>query len=220
MQLRAIALFLLGLAVGLFAGPLFRDRVPQNDSSASSEQGELVSGLQRELSLLRRSIEERPEREELTAPITREPEAVSDTDRQPLQGPTTSNEEILAAIRALEAKLVSDERDGAELEEGTIPLSSEELLERMKDPTRGIDWAAWDPIVNLWHQDKNEARKAVKLLTDEQVLERFGPPTDVWSNAQGITWQYARDWDPVRKKFGTDIILRIPDGYVTQLAVR
>ena len=75
-------------------------------------------------------------------------------------------------------------------------------------------------VMALWREDHDLARKEVKLLIDRQILERFGPPTDVWSNTNGITWQYARDFDPVTEKYGTDIILRMPNGYVTQLAVR
>lgn len=95
-----------------------------------------------------------------------------------------------------------------------------DTLERIRDEPRPIDWYAWDEILELWNEDPDLARKEVKLLTDEEVLDRFGTPTDVWSNTNGITWQYARDLDATTGKYATEVILRIPAGFVTQLAVR
>ena len=75
-------------------------------------------------------------------------------------------------------------------------------------------------MLALWRSDPELAREEVRLMTAAEVLDRFGQPTDIWVVAQGITWQYARDENPTTGKFGTEIILRIPDSYVTQLAVR
>ena len=97
---------------------------------------------------------------------------------------------------------------------------STRVLEAMQDPNHGIDWGAWQPILDLWEHDRAEARSKVKLMTEEQVLQRFGPPSDVWSNTQGITWQYARGVGADGQGHELEILLRIPNGYVTQLVVR
>ena len=50
--------------------------------------------------------------------------------------------------------------------------------------------------------------------------ERFGPPSDVLVNPNGLTWQYALPADGLTGVLPLEVILRIPDGYVVQLAVR
>jgi hypothetical protein len=126
--------------------------------------------------------------------------------------------DLLKALARLEQVVREEARNTRTL---LAPDSGERaVLERIKDADRPADWAAWAPILALWRDDPEAARAAVKLLTDQEVLDRFGTPTDVWSVEQGITWQYARDKDPVDGGYGTEIILRVPKGYVTQLAVR
>ena len=126
--------------------------------------------------------------------------------------------EWLAALERIESLVATEhERTRAAVQSGSSQAS---VLERVRNSKGVINWAAWQPILDLWHSDPDAARKELKLLSADRVLERFGPPTDIWTVSQGITWQYARDFDPVEESWGLEIILRVPDGYVTQLAVR
>ena len=59
----------------------------------------------------------------------------------------------------------------------------------------------------------------VGRMPADELIERYGPPTDVWTNTNGLTWQYARV-DPVDPGKIQEVILRLPDGYVAQLAYR
>lgn len=99
-------------------------------------------------------------------------------------------------------------------------LDRELVPSRIRDAGLAIDWGAIEEVVALWHEDPEKARREVKLLTTGEVLARFGPPSDVLVNSNGLTWQYAMDPDPATGKRPLEIILRIPDGYVVQLAVR
>lgn len=91
---------------------------------------------------------------------------------------------------------------------------SDEVFESIRNDPRDPDWSEWDAVVALWHGDPEVARDQVEMLSAAEVLERFGPPTDVWQNENGLTWQYA---DDARVE---EIILRVPEGYVTRLVVR
>lgn len=93
------------------------------------------------------------------------------------------------------------------------------LVESIRSNRRDVDWTAWEEIIAAWNRDPEEARKAVKLLTSDELIERFGPPTDVWANQMGLTWQYERV-HPLNPDRTQEVILRLPDGYVAQLAVR
>ena len=127
-------------------------------------------------------------------------------------------ERLLAELRAMEFRLRSELHGVAGTEDDVERTAA--LVERMRGTDAEVDWYAWDPILALWDADREAARAELKLMTAEEVIDRFGPPTDVWSNTNGITWQYARGYDALAEKYQDEIILRMPDGYVTQLAVR
>lgn len=99
-------------------------------------------------------------------------------------------------------------------------LDRELIPTRIREAGLAIDWGAIEEVVALWHEDPAKARSEVKLLTTGEVLARFGPPSDVLVNSNGLTWLYAMDPDPSTGKLPLEMILRIPDGYVVQLAVR
>lgn len=139
------------------------------------------------------------------------------TRRAPATEPERT-ERLLAALLRMEDALRAEHEHTRDTirEEAVRGLA----VARIRELGGEVAWHAWDPILELWDEDRDAARREVKLLTDVEVLDRFGPPTDVWSNTSGITWQYAKDLDPVTGEPGTEVILRMPAGYVTQLAVR
>jgi hypothetical protein len=197
---RAIALLVLGFAVatGTFLLLQRRDRVEQRGAVTPEGVREVDDGrldrLEQELALLRSSVED------LTAAFRDARMQSPPSQRVPAEGGAPATDRILDELGAMEARLTNQLRNAQT--DPSDAATVDALLGRIKAPDAFPD------------------RKEVKLLTAEQVLERFGAPTDVWSNTNGITWQYARDWDHVREKYELEIILRIPDGYVTQLAVR
>lgn len=218
------------LAIGVFAAA-FGFLYSESRRSADGEAGpRSAAGLGPQAELLSERIQvlidllaERESRarpaSELDAPspgASRDPlpsaRATSDAD---LAGP---DPDLLQALTRLEQVVREEARNTRNLL-GPDP-DERGVLDRIKDADRPADWAAWAPILALWRDDPGAARAEVKLLTDQEVLDRFGTPTDVWSVDQGITWQYARDKDPADASWGTEIILRVPKGYVTQLAVR
>jgi len=93
------------------------------------------------------------------------------------------------------------------------------LVEAIRSDKRHVDWTAWEEVIEAWRRSPEEARKLVKLLTSDELIERFGPPSDVWANQLGLTWQYERQ-HPLDPGLTQEIILRLPDGFVAQLAVR
>jgi len=126
--------------------------------------------------------------------------------------------DLVLELRALAAELRRElEATREALDERTTP---DERIRRMREEGRAIDWAAWDEVLAVWRTSPTEAQAMVELLRPADLLERFGPPTDVWSNPLGLTWQYARDRDPATDAWRLEIILRLPEGYVTQMAVR
>lgn len=129
-------------------------------------------------------------------------------------GTTSDDTPVLLALDSLQKHL------DAELAELSRLITERETaqtrLARMREEGRGIDWAALNALVATWRFDRDAAEKDVELLTAEQVLDRFGPPSRVYTNTNGLHWEYtgkgAGDWKQV--------ILRVPDGYVTNLIVR
>jgi hypothetical protein len=139
------------------------------------------------------------------------------TERRPVgenAGESTDASPVLGAIALLENNI------GAQLAELRRLLEEVESpanrLARVRDEGRTIDWAALNSLVATWRYDKEAAEKEVELLSVERVIDRFGPPARVWTNSNGLHWEYAGegagDWKQV--------ILRVPDGYVTNLIVR
>jgi len=144
------------------------------------------------------------------------------TTRQPAMAgdPPTDTGTDAEALNAALARLENTFR--LELEK-TRELITESgaagLVERIRSDRRHVDWAAWEDVIVVWKRDMDEARRMVKLMTADELIERYGPPTDVWTNTNGLTWQYARI-DPLDATKLQEVILRLPDGYVAQLHYR
>ncbi len=128
------------------------------------------------------------------------------------EGPSASNRDL--------AQLESTMRAEFESLRTLIGLGERHaLVEAIRSDKRHVDWTAWEDVIATWKRDPEEARKMVKLLTSDELIKRFGPPTDVWANQLGLTWQYKR-YHPLDTELTQEIILRLPDGFVAQLAVR
>jgi len=85
-------------------------------------------------------------------------------------------------------------------------------LGELKASEDGADWTALDELIAQWLRSKDEAKKAVQLLTFRDVLARYGTPTEIWRNEDGAHWVYQRGVD--------EVYLRFNDGFVTVLGVK
>lgn len=202
-----VALAALG---GFVLGQQVVRRAPERPSGAhdTSAGGDpRLESIAQELAEIRRLLALRP------APVAGES---APSGRRALHEDGTASDDAptLAAIGALQERL---DREFDALRHALHDReTAQQRLARLRDEGRGIDWAALNALVATWRFDKAAAEKEVELMTTETVLDRFGPPSRVWTNTNGIHWEYAGegagDWKQV--------ILRVPDGYVTNLIVR
>lgn len=206
----SVAWLVLAALGGFVIGQQVAERMPRRPSSAhdaSVADDPRLESIAQELAEIRRQLALRP------APVAG---AVVPPERRILHedGTATDDAPTLAAIEALQQHL--DREIDALRHAISDRETAQQRLSRLRDEGRGIDWAALNALVATWRFDKSAAEKEVELMTTETVLERFGPPSRVWTNTNGIHWEYAGegagDWKQV--------ILRVPDGYVTNLIVR
>ena len=151
-------------------------------------------------------------------------QAVEELQGAPLREPVESGESDAAsdrpALRRELADLEASMRSEFESLRALIELGERHaLVDAIRSDKRHIDWTAWEEVIAAWRRSPEEARKMVKLLTSDELIERFGPPTDIWANQMGLTWQYKRD-HPIDTELTQEAILRLPDGFVAQLAIR
>lgn len=186
-----------------------RQRVAAGAGPVAVARDTAIEELRREVASLRTSIED------LRAELGRGPRRALD---EPVE-PPDSTSAVGISSREL-ARLEASMRSGFDELRALIELGERHaLVDAIRSDKRHIDWTAWEEVIAAWRRDPKEARQMIKLLTSDELIDRFGPPTDVWANQMGLTWQYKRD-HPVEAGLTQEIILRLPDGFVAQLAVR
>lgn len=90
-------------------------------------------------------------------------------------------------------------------------------LTQARELRRETDWKALLPIAQAMTRDSQQAKRAVRFLTPTELLERFGPPFEVYSSkgSAAISWNYQRigifdgEEDTI-----SEVTFRIQDGYV------
>jgi len=116
-------------------------------------------------------------------------------------------ERLIEAIDRLEATL-RDEAQATRVALVDASASGVELRERRAD----IDWAAWQDVWGTYQSDEKAGADKVRLLTTDQLLAHYGPPTEVSSKENGMrTWYY---YDPDGGQ-PLNVTVQIVDGYVT-----
>jgi len=109
---------------------------------------------------------------------------------------------LVAAIERLEQSL-RDEHAALRL-----ALADADAQEVAKHERRvEIDWAAWNELWGVYQGDEKAARDRVRLLTVDQLLDRFGAPTEV---ASGMWYYYTPD-----ESEPLNVQVQVVDGYVT-----
>lgn len=147
-----------------------------------------------------------------------EPEARTGAAGDLADDATGGSDEAPALVR-LEAKLDALAAALAEHDRGRSHESPAERLERARDERTETDWAALHALAALWAQDEAAAAREVRLSTDADVLRRYGPPQETWSNEAGTHWVYGEAVHPVHGVQGLEVYLRFVDRTCTTLGI-
>jgi len=118
-------------------------------------------------------------------------------------------DELIDRLASLDAAMRAREEGADE------PVGLNTLRER--HPT--IQWGALQALIDQWHVDPEEAQRSTRLLSDRDLLRRYGSPNALWSNAAGLHWFYRDGEDPLAGTFATEVYFRLEDGYVTMLGI-
>jgi len=90
-------------------------------------------------------------------------------------------------------------------------------LTQARELRRDTDWNALLPIAQAMSRDSEQAKRAVRFLTPTELLERFGPPGEVYSSkgSAAISWNYQREaYLDGEETTVSEVTFRIQDGYV------
>lgn len=96
---------------------------------------------------------------------------------------------------------------------------SARTLADLKKEHPEIKWTNLQALIDLWHVDQQKALEDARLLSMEDVIERYGSPTELWSNEKGTNWIYGEGEDP-EGGYSTEVWLCFQDGLVTMLGVK
>ncbi len=121
--------------------------------------------------------------------------------------------ELTAAVdelrRAVEAGLPA----GVELRD------PEPTLEELRAQHPVTDWNAVHGLIDLWSADPAAARQDTMLLSQRDLLKRFGTPTELWGGDGVLNWFYQEGYDAAAETYLVEVYFRLNDGYVTLLNV-
>jgi hypothetical protein len=90
-------------------------------------------------------------------------------------------------------------------------------LTQARELRRESDWNALLPIAQAMSRDSEQAKRAVRFLTPTELLERFGPPDEVYAakGSAAISWNYRREgFLDGEEATLSEVTFRIQDGYV------
>lgn len=90
-------------------------------------------------------------------------------------------------------------------------------LTQARELRRDADWNALLPVAQAMSRDSEQAKKGVRFLTPAELLERFGPPGEVYSSqgSAAIHWNYRRaGFIDGEEAWLSEVTFRIQDGYV------
>lgn len=126
--------------------------------------------------------------------------------------------ELTDSIGAMKAQL---DRNEARLMSAFDPATAprQASLDELKEEKIEVDWAEYRNYISDWEADAETAEESLKFKSDRDLMRRFGPPTEVWSNEKGTHWIYGENYNELTEKYETEIFLRLRDGYVTLVSV-
>ena len=68
--------------------------------------------------------------------------------------------------------------------------------------------------VRFLTEDEEAALRDLRRLSDDALLEHFGPPSEVWHRDKGLTWVYTQGYDPATDAFEQRLFLNLVGRYV------
>ena len=149
---------------------------------------------------------------ELVAELGARPSAPAH-EREPLTAvppATTSGADVLAGLQELQRsvdRLLAARGDTVE------------RLQELRKERPEADWSALDPLVELCERDPERARKEVMLLSEEELLRRFGAPDQITTGPVGIKWIYGHEYVPDWDRYRRQIVFVLTEGVVRTLRV-
>ena len=177
-----------------------------------SESPEPPSASPAELEVILRRLEEQSA---TLDGLAKRIEAVSAASpRQPLPtdpAPDEENEALAALLQQVQGSL--DHLLEADR------LDRLERMQRLREEHPDADWAALEPLVDQVALDLEQARKEVLLLSEEELVRRFGSPQLIYSRGNVVCWVYGRNYMPERDAYQLQVVFSLTDGAVISLHV-
>lgn len=162
-----------------------------SDPRLARELGRLVEAQERTLAVLER-LAEGLEAGPLPAPVRAMPaRARVEAER----AGDSSSERWLSALEDVRATFATESHRTQELLRGAPALGGESLTE-VRERRRDTDWNALEVFEAAWRRDSKAASRTCHFLTMRELLEAYGPPTDLYRPQGGLIFHYARDAGP------------------------
>jgi hypothetical protein len=87
-------------------------------------------------------------------------------------------------------------------------------LQRLREERPTADWSELDLLLSLHERNVEQARKRVQLLSEFEVLRRYGSPDLIFANERGEHWVYGRGYVPERDAYQLQLVFRFQTGLV------
>jgi hypothetical protein len=100
-----------------------------------------------------------------------------------------------------------------------LPTASAPLLSDVRKENPTPKWDELQKTILLWSWDEVKAQNELVMLSEREVLIKFGAPTEMWSSDKGVNWLYGSGHDP-EGGYLTEVWLLFLDGHVTVLGVK
>jgi len=161
--------------------------------------GELARALERVLPVLERTAA--GAEHELVAPHG--PAVRSEVGAEPDRA---SLEDLVESLDALRVSLETESRRTQELLRSAPVLGGATLLETRRRHT-DVDWPALEQLEQSWRADPQATERAQRFSTARDLLEAYGPPTEIQAHDGVLKFRYKREG-------GTEWSFQLADGFV------
>jgi hypothetical protein len=124
--------------------------------------------------------------------------------------PAADADEQLRLLRALERSLQ---------ELLARPTDAHAALQRLRAERPEPDWIALDALLAASESDSMAARRSVQLLSEAEVLRRYGSPGLTYVRDGVVRWVYGRDFVPEWDAYLLQLVLVFEGGLVRDFHV-
>lgn len=116
-------------------------------------------------------------------------------------------------LAAIEDALRDLQESMKRLESSESPLAS---LKREHPQTK---WSEVQKLRDSWQLNEQQTLEDTRMLMVQDVMARYGKPTEMWSNAEGLNWIYGEDKD-AEGRYQREVWLFFRDGFLTKMGVK